>query len=166
MVGDGYISNALSLTSCCTGKVAVQSLTTSEHYVFDLKRPMRSVTLEPNFGKRSTRQLVSGGMAGSLILHEKGWLGHKEVVLHSGEGPIWATEWRGTLIAWANDAVSHIHKTERPEIDDLLSGCTDIRYLFGSTNHFHLSRCRFTEGGLVQVHDALARRSHAPHRMG
>lgn len=70
---------------------------------------MRSVTLEPNFGKRNTRQLVSGGMAGNLILHEKGWLGHKEVTLHSGEGPIWATEWRGTLIAWANDAVSSVH---------------------------------------------------------
>lgn len=44
-------------------------------------------------------------MAGSLILSEKGWLGHKETVLYSGEGPIWTTEWRGTLIAWASDAV-------------------------------------------------------------
>lgn len=66
---------------------------------------MRCVALEPNFSKRSTRQFVSGGMAGSLILSEKGWLGHKETVLYSGEGPIWTTEWRGTLIAWASDAV-------------------------------------------------------------
>ena len=44
-------------------------------------------------------------MAGSLVLHEKGWLGHKETVIHSNEGPIWTTRWRGTLIAWANDAV-------------------------------------------------------------
>ena len=33
-------------------------------------------------------------------------MGWKEQVLHSGEGPIWATEWRGDLIAWANDQVS------------------------------------------------------------
>ena len=39
-------------------------------------------------------------------MYEKGWLGHKETVLHSGEGPIWAIEWRGNLIAWANDKVS------------------------------------------------------------
>lgn len=38
-------------------------------------------------------------------MYEKGWLGHKETVLHSGEGPIWAIEWRGNLIAWANDEV-------------------------------------------------------------
>ena len=87
------------------GKISIQSLGTPETYMFDLRRPMRCIALEPNFGKRSTRQFVSGGMAGHLILHEKGWLGHKEVTLHSGEGPIWAVEWRGTLIAWANDAV-------------------------------------------------------------
>lgn len=38
-------------------------------------------------------------------MHEKGWLGHKETVLHSGEGPIWQVRWRGRLIAWANDLV-------------------------------------------------------------
>jgi hypothetical protein len=44
-------------------------------------------------------------MAGNLIMHEKGWLGHKETVLHLGEGPIWQIRWRGRLIAWANDLV-------------------------------------------------------------
>lgn len=66
---------------------------------------MRTVSLEPGYGKRNTHQFVCGGMAGALILHEKGWLGSKEVPLFSGEGPIWATRWRGTLIAWANDEV-------------------------------------------------------------
>lgn len=74
--------------------------------VFDLRRPLICVSLEPSFSKRSnSRQFVSGGMAGVLMLHEKGWLGNKETVLHDGEGPIWCVEWRGTLIAWANDAV-------------------------------------------------------------
>ncbi|GAA5865395.1 hypothetical protein JCM1840_001554 [Sporobolomyces johnsonii] len=93
------------------GKVAIHSLTSTETYVFDLQRPMRCVALEPNFGKRSTRQFVSGGMAGSLILSEKGWLGQKEVTLYSGEGPIWAVEWRGTFIAWASDAGVRIYDT-------------------------------------------------------
>ncbi len=39
-------------------------------------------------------------------MHEKGWLGHKEQMLHSGEGPIYAIQWRNNLIAWANDLVS------------------------------------------------------------
>ncbi|GAA5823614.1 hypothetical protein JCM5353_005076 [Sporobolomyces roseus] len=93
------------------GKVAIHSFTSNEAHVFDLQRPMRCVALEPNFSKRSTRQFVSGGMAGSLILSEKGWLGHKETVLYSGEGPIWTTEWRGTLIAWASDAGIRIYDT-------------------------------------------------------
>lgn len=66
---------------------------------------MRSVALEPNFAKRTTRSFVCGGMAGNLVMHEKGWLGHKETVLHLGEGPIWQIRWRGRLIAWANDLV-------------------------------------------------------------
>jgi hypothetical protein len=88
------------------GRVVIRSSTTSEIYAFDQKRPIRAVALEPNFAKKSTRACVCGGMAGTLIMYEKGWLGHKETVLHSGEGPIWAIEWRGTYIAWANDKVS------------------------------------------------------------
>ena len=62
--------------------------------------------LEPDFAKRPSKAFVCGGMAGKLILQEKGWLGYKEQVLHTGEGPIWAIEWRRTLIAWANDLAS------------------------------------------------------------
>lgn len=73
--------------------------------MFDMKRPMRTVALEPQFGRRNSRALVHGGLAGDLVLREKGWLGHKETLLHSGEGPIWQVRWRGRLIAWANDLV-------------------------------------------------------------
>lgn len=99
-----YLSLSLFLG---IGEIALQSLgPTAEAHVFDLRRPMCCVALEPRFGKRNTRQFVSGGMAGQLVLHEKGWLGQKDIVIHSGEGPIWTVKWRGTLIAWANDAVS------------------------------------------------------------
>ena len=72
-----------------------------------MKRPMRTLALEPNFAKRGSRAVICGGMAGNLVMHEKGWLGHKETTLHSGEGPIWQVRWRGRLIAWANDLVCH-----------------------------------------------------------
>lgn len=91
------------------GQVVVQSLFTHESYAFDMKRPMRTVAMEPNFAKRTSKAIVCGGLAGTLVLHEKGWLGHKETVLHAGEGPIWQVRWMGRLIAWANDRVRYVH---------------------------------------------------------
>jgi hypothetical protein len=88
-----------------SGRVVIHSFTSTESYAFDYKRPMRALALEPGFGKKTSRSFVCGGMAGNLILQEKGWLGYKEQVLHSGEGPIWAVEWRNNIIAWANDTV-------------------------------------------------------------
>ncbi|KAJ7699646.1 hypothetical protein B0H17DRAFT_1049120 [Mycena rosella] len=96
-------------TASIDGQVVIHSQ--SESYAFDLKRPMRTVALEPNFAKRASRAFVCGGMAGNLVLHEKGWLGHKETVLHQGEGPIWQIRWRGNLIAWANDFGVKIYDT-------------------------------------------------------
>jgi hypothetical protein len=96
----------VSTKSNTPGRVVIHSLTSTESYAFDYKRPMHCVALEPGFGKKATRSFVCGGMAGNLVLQEKGWLGYKEQILHSGEGPIWAVEWRGNLIAWANDQAS------------------------------------------------------------
>lgn len=87
-----------------------------------MKRPMRTVALEPNFAKKSTRAFVCGGLSGSLILREKGWLGHKETILHSAEGPIWIVRWRSHLIAWANDLVSELFVSPSPLPISLLQG--------------------------------------------
>jgi vacuolar protein sorting-associated protein 41 len=73
---------------------------------------MRTLALEPDFARKSTRAFVCGGTAGNLVMHEKGWLGHKETVLHSGEGPIYAVRWRSRLIAWANDLGVKIYDVE------------------------------------------------------
>lgn len=89
----------------------MRSLSSTENYSFDMKRPMRTVAMEPNFAKKGTRAFVSGGLSGALVLREKGWLGHKETVIHQGEGAIWQIRWRGRFIAWANDNVS-LHHTE------------------------------------------------------
>ena len=85
------------------GLVAIASLHTSEQYRFDFKRPMQTLALEPHFGQRSSRAFVCGGMGGALVYREKGWFGHKETVLHTGEGPIWTAAWHDRWIAWAND---------------------------------------------------------------
>lgn len=50
-------------------------------------------------------------MAEQLIMSEKGWLGHKDVVLHANEGPIYAIQWRGRFIAWANDTGVKMYDT-------------------------------------------------------
>ncbi|KAH7343609.1 vacuolar assembling protein VPS41 [Rhizoctonia solani] len=99
-------------TASIDGQVVIHSLSTPESYVFDLKRPMRTIALEPGFGHRGSRAFVCGGLAGTLVLHEKGWLGHKETTLHSGgEGPVWASAWRTTLIAWACDTGVRLYDT-------------------------------------------------------
>ncbi|KAF8265127.1 hypothetical protein EI94DRAFT_1831406 [Lactarius quietus] len=98
-------------TASMDGQVFIHSISGSESYTFDMKRPLRSLALEPNFGKRGSRAVVCGGMAGTLVLHEKGWLGHRETLLHLGEGPIWLIRWKGTLIAWANDVGVKIYDT-------------------------------------------------------
>ncbi|KAJ7062940.1 vacuolar assembling protein VPS41 [Mycena amicta] len=96
-------------TASLDGQIVIHS--PAESFAFDLKRPVRAIALEPNFAKRTTRSFVCGGMAGNLILYERGWLGHKDTILHTGEGPIWAVKWRGSLIAWANDLGVKIYDT-------------------------------------------------------
>ncbi|KAF8638098.1 hypothetical protein AX17_002459 [Amanita inopinata Kibby_2008] len=96
-------------TASIDGQVTILSLSTPEYHIVDMKRPLRTVALEPNFAKRSSRAYVCGGLAGDLIMREKGWLGHKDTLLHTGEGPIWQVRWRGKFIAWANDVGVRIY---------------------------------------------------------
>lgn len=91
------------------GYLRITSLSTPETYSFNLHRPMLSIALEPGFAKKGSRAFVCGGMAGEIVLHEKGWLGHRETLIHRGEGPIWNIKWCGALIAWANDKVNFLH---------------------------------------------------------
>ncbi|KAF7984727.1 hypothetical protein HWV62_11658 [Athelia sp. TMB] len=146
-------------TASMDGQIVIHSLTGTESYAFDMKRPIRTMDLEPNFAKRSSRAFVCGGMAESLILREKSWLGHtKETVLHTGEGPIWHVRWRDRLIAWANDLGVKIYDTssqtritfiDRPENSpraDLFK-CTlhwqdDSTLLIAWADHIKVARIR------------------------
>lgn len=98
------------------GIVMIAALSSSEQYEFNFHRPMRSIALEPQFGNRSSRAFVCGGMSGVLVHREKRWFGYKETVLHNGEGPIWAVAWHGRWIAWANDRGVRVIEASTHEI--------------------------------------------------
>lgn len=86
------------------GSVVINGLFTDERMKFDYHRPMKAIALDPDYAKKASRRFVAGGLAGHLYFNMKKWLGYKDQVLHSGEGPIHAVKWRTSLIAWANDA--------------------------------------------------------------
>lgn len=99
------VSRLESCLGCPPGRVVVNALTSNEQVTFKYNRPMKTVSLDPDYGRKGTRQLVAGGLQGQLVMVEKGWFGNKEVMLHGGEGTIHAVKWHGSLIAWANDSV-------------------------------------------------------------
>ncbi|KAG1220949.1 hypothetical protein G6F35_006336 [Rhizopus arrhizus] len=103
---DEYLASASD-----DGKVFIYALYTSEIQEFNYKRPIKSVSLDPYYARKSTRQFVSGGMAEQLVMSEKGWFGQKDSVLHANEGPIYAIQWRNHFIAWANDTGIKIYDT-------------------------------------------------------
>ncbi|CAG8551259.1 4952_t:CDS:10 [Acaulospora morrowiae] len=99
-VAEEYVASA-----SMDGKIVIHGMYVDSEQVFNYRRPLKCVALDPDFSRKDTQQFVSGGLAGQLILNEKGWFGHKQdrVLQHSGEGPIYAVRWRGNLIAYAND---------------------------------------------------------------
>lgn len=93
------------IASCSDdGKVCLRSLYTNEYQEMSFDRPVKAVAIDPEYSKSKKRQFVIGGLAGELVLNEKGWFGNNtKKVLHAGEGPILTIKWRGIFIAWAND---------------------------------------------------------------
>ncbi|PIN21966.1 hypothetical protein CDL12_05327 [Handroanthus impetiginosus] len=86
------------------GSVVISSLFTEERMKFEYHRPMKAIALDPEYVRKSSRRFVTGGLAGHLYFNVKKWIGYRDQVLHSGEGPIHSVKWRTSLIAWANDA--------------------------------------------------------------
>ncbi|MBA0852751.1 hypothetical protein Goshw_009374 [Gossypium schwendimanii] len=92
------------LGSCSDdGSVVINSLFIDEKLKFEYHRPMKAIALDPDYARKSSRRFVAGGLAGHLYFNTKKWLGYKDQVLHSGEGPIHAVKWRTSLVAWANN---------------------------------------------------------------
>ncbi|EFA76279.1 structural maintenance of chromosome protein [Heterostelium album PN500] len=93
------------IASCSEdGKVIINPFDRSgETMTFSYVRPITAIALDPEFAHKNTRQFVTGGKGGQLILNSKGWFRSKETVIHQGEGPIYAIKWCGNFIAWANE---------------------------------------------------------------
>ena len=100
----GFDEHCEYLASCSDdGTVVIVGLYNDDKVVASYRRPVKTVALDPKYRAKKSRQFVSGGLAGQLVLNTKGWLGNKDYALHSGEGTIHAVRWTGSLIAWAND---------------------------------------------------------------
>ena len=88
----------------CSDDGYINNLFTDEREKFEYHHPMKVVSLDPDYARKSLRRFAARGLAGQLLLNTKGWFGNRNQVLHSGEGPIHVVKWRTSLLAWANDA--------------------------------------------------------------
>lgn len=69
------------VSSCSDdGSVVISNLFTDERLKFDYHRPMKSIALDPDYSRKSTRTFVAGGLAGQLFLNSKTWLGYNKQV--------------------------------------------------------------------------------------
>ncbi|XP_042202802.1 vacuolar protein sorting-associated protein 41 homolog isoform X2 [Callorhinchus milii] len=96
----------------CTedGKVQVFGLYTREGFHENFDCPIKIVALNPQFGRSSSKQFITGG--NKLQLYERNWLSRwKTSTLHEGEGSITNVKWRGNLIAWSNSVGVKIYDT-------------------------------------------------------
>ncbi|ODQ64914.1 hypothetical protein NADFUDRAFT_11457, partial [Nadsonia fulvescens var. elongata DSM 6958] len=66
----------------------------------DFKRPVNTVSLDPNHSKT----YISGGMKGDVLYSEKGWLGNRsDTILDSTDDPVVSSEWLADTMIWIND---------------------------------------------------------------
>jgi len=84
------------------GKVVIANLFDGEVSSHTYSREMLSVALHPQYSKKR-RIFCCGGRGDQFLVNTQRFYGTKDNVLHQGEGPIHAVQWRGHLIAWAND---------------------------------------------------------------
>ncbi|KAI4334309.1 hypothetical protein L6164_019020 [Bauhinia variegata] len=93
------------------GSVVINCLFIDEKLKFEYHRPMKAIAMDPDYARKASRRFVAGGLAGHLYFNTKKWLGYRNQVLHSGEGPIHAVKWRTSLVAWADDAGVKVYDT-------------------------------------------------------
>uniref|UniRef100_A0A6N2LGR2 Vacuolar protein sorting-associated protein 41 homolog n=1 Tax=Salix viminalis TaxID=40686 RepID=A0A6N2LGR2_SALVM len=99
------------------GTIVINSLFTDEKVLkFEYHRPMKAIALDPGYSRKTSKRYVAGGLAGQLCFNSKKWLGYRDQVLHSGEGPIHAVKWRTSLIAWANDVGVKVYDVATDQI--------------------------------------------------
>lgn len=99
------------LASCSDdGKVIINGLyTTEDNQVMNFDRPIKSVAIDPNYGKSgSNKQFVTGDS--KVVLHERGFLGRqKSSCIHENSNQVHGIKWQSTFIAWSSNNGVHIY---------------------------------------------------------
>ena len=117
---NGYVA-----TSSIDGTVVIQSFDGKEKSAWTFKRPVRSVSIEPDYGQVANRKFASGGTAGDLMISEKGWLGTKDTVAATQLGVIFRVSWKGDFIACASEqGVRILHASTMKIIGRLEAGAS------------------------------------------
>jgi len=96
------------------GKVVIVNLFGDDVSTHSYSREVLSVALHPQYSKKR-RTFCCGGRENQFLVNTQRFYGTKDNVLHQGEGPIHAVQWRGHLIAWANDCGVKIYDYETTE---------------------------------------------------
>lgn len=90
------------------GTVVIGSITDPKDIMAsDFHRPVHTVALDPNY--KASKSFLSGGMAGDVILSERGWLGNRsDTVLQHSEDPVTAVYWldNGVIICLDESGIS------------------------------------------------------------
>ena len=59
----------------------------------------------------------------------QGWLGNRDTVLHSGDGPISCVRWAGSLIAWTSPAGTKVRSMPLPDHSSMEGDVTALGML-------------------------------------
>ncbi|EPZ36444.1 hypothetical protein O9G_003315 [Rozella allomycis CSF55] len=110
------------------GKAFIYSLNSNNVYEYFSRSPLLSISLEPNYS--SSKTFAFGGVDGNLYLNEKSWLGHKDKILHNGQGPVRMIKWRENFIAWIDKQIKvfDLSNGRINVINDESSECSQIAW--------------------------------------
>lgn len=77
--------------------------------------PVKAVALPANY--KESQKFATGGFNQQFVINTKSrvWFTNRDNVIHSGEGPIYAIEWRKSLLAWANNFGVKFYDTDANE---------------------------------------------------
>ncbi|KAL6759854.1 hypothetical protein V8C86DRAFT_1228689 [Haematococcus lacustris] len=94
------------------GVVAVTSLYSESASRQDFKRPIKTLALDPRYSSRSSKQLVTAGGSGPVVLSSQGWLGRSDTVLAS-EPEVQVVRWWSHFIAWVTHKAAMVYCTHQ-----------------------------------------------------
>lgn len=96
--------------------------------------PLLSIRLDPRYATRRERVYLTGGEAGDLVRHTRGWFNTlKDAKLDRGDGAISSMAWGAQWVAWSNargvkimhgDTSSPVSFVPKPVSDDEDVGCS------------------------------------------